>query len=86
MHPGYPRQLSSYWNGFPNDIESALTWYNGGVYVFKDTQTWFFLHSSDSIGILSSYPESVTKWWNDDPNISGYAAFRYVCLRVAVTN
>ena len=54
--------------------------------MFKDTQTWFFLHSSDSIGILSSYPESVTKWWNDDPNISGYAAFRYVCLIVAVTN
>ena len=85
MDPGYPRQLSSYWH-FPNDIESALTWYNGGVYVFKDTQTWFFLHSYDSIGILSSYPESVTKWWNDDPNISGYAAFRYVCLGVAVTN
>ena len=78
VDPGYPRPLSSYWKGIPRDIEGALPWYNGGVYVFKDTQSWFFLHSSDSIGITSGYPKSVTTWWSDTPKISGYTVFRYV--------
>ena len=77
MDPGYPRPISLYWKGVPSDIEGALPWYNGGVYVFKDTQTWFFLHNDDSVDVLSSYPKSVTNWWSDASEITGYTVFRY---------
>lgn len=79
VEPGYPRNISSYWKGTPSNIEGALPWYNGGVYVFKDTQTWFFLHSEDSIGVSSSFPNSITKWWSMTSRLSGYTVVRYVC-------
>lgn len=78
MDPGYPRSVSSYWKGVPSDIEGALPWYNGGVYVFKDTQNWLFLHSDQSIGVSSNYPKSVMQWWSDEPELARYTAFRYV--------
>ena len=77
MDPGYPRPVSSYWKGVPSDIEGALPWYNGGVYAFKDTQNWFFLHSDESIGVSSNNTKSVMQWWSDEPELTGYTALRY---------
>jgi len=61
-------------------MEGVLPWHNGGVYVFKDTQNWFFLHSSQSIGVSSSYPKSIMQWWSDELELTGYTALRYVLL------
>lgn len=80
MDHGYPRSVSSYWKGVPSDIEGVLPWHNGGVYAFKDTQNWFFLHSGQSIGVSSSYPKSITQWWSDEPELTGYTALRYAVV------
>ena len=77
MDHGYPRSVSSYWKGVPSDMEGVLPWHNGGVYVFKDTQNWFFSHSSQSIGVFSSYPKSIMQWWGDELELTGYTALRY---------
>ena len=61
-------------------MEGVLPWHNGGVYVFKDTQNWFFSHSSQSIGVLSSYPKSIMQWWSDELELTGYTALKYVLL------
>lgn len=82
---GYPRTVSSYWKGVPSDMEGVLPWHNGGVYVFKDTQNWFFLHSSQSIGVSSSYPKSIMQWWSDDTELTGYTALRYVLIKTMVS-
>ena len=80
VDPGYPRSVSSYWNGLPSDIEGALQWYNGGVFVFKDTQHWLFVHSEQSISVPSSYPESITQWWSSESDFADYTVFRSVSL------
>ena len=80
VDPGYPRSVSSYWNGLPSDIEGALQWYNGGVFAFKDTQHWLFVHSEQSISVPSSYPESITQWWSSEPDFADYTVFRSVSL------
>lgn len=85
MDTGYPRTVGSYWKGVPSDIEGVLPWHNGGVYVFKDTQNWFFLHSSQSIGVSSSYPKSIMQWWSDDTELTGYTALRYVLIKTMVS-
>lgn len=77
MDHGYPRSVSSYWKGVPSNMEGVLLWHNGGIYVFKDTQNWFFSHSSQSIGVLSSYPKSIMQWWSNELELTGYTALRY---------
>ena len=79
MPRGYPKPISDYWKNVPSDIEAAFSWYNGGVYFFKDCRFWFFLHDEPEgfIGVESeNYPMSIERWWKHDMQFSGYTVIR----------
>jgi uncharacterized protein YneR len=61
----------------PKDIEAAISWYNGGVYFFKDAQYWFFLHGDKTVGVSSEHPKPVREWWKGTIELSGYTVFRH---------
>jgi hypothetical protein len=69
--------MEEYWTDIPEGIHAAFTWYNGGVYFFKDTEFWYFdLENNDNNMIEQSYPKSIKVWWNDLQNFAGYSVFR----------
>lgn len=56
---GYPRSISQYWPGLPNNIDAAVTWKEEGVtYFFKGSQYWRFDGTSPSSG----YPKDISNW------------------------
>ena len=54
---GYPRKISDYWPGLPDNIDAAVTIKTTGyTFFFKGTQYWRFKDSSPSPG----YPKSIS--------------------------
>ena len=69
--------MEEYWTDIPEGIHAAFTWYNGGVYFFKETEFWYFdLENNDNNMIEQSYPKSIKVWWEDLQNFTGYSVFR----------
>lgn len=73
---GYPKAVGDYWVGVPKDLDAAVSWYNGGVYFFKDAQFWFFLHGDKAVGVPRGYPKPVREWWQGTMDLYGYTLFR----------
>ena len=73
----YPKPMEDYVKGIPKNIDAAFTWYNGGVYFFKENMFWFFkIEKNDNDMTQQSYPRSINVWWNDLQNFTGYSVFR----------
>ena len=52
--PGYPRSISSDWDGMPGNLDAAFTWKNGKTYFFKGDKYWRF----SEVGIMDrGYPK-----------------------------
>jgi hypothetical protein len=69
--------MEDYVKGIPKNIDAAFTWYNGGVYFFKENMFWFFkIEKNDNDMTQQSYPKSIKVWWNDLQNFTGYSVFR----------
>lgn len=52
--PGYPRSISSDWDGLPSNLDGAFTWTNGKTYFFKGDKYYRF----SNIGIMDrGYPK-----------------------------
>ena len=83
---GYPRSISQYWPGLPNDIDAAVTWKDMDVtYFFKGSQYWRFDGTSPSSG----YPKDISNWsglpsgldaafqWGKDNNLYFFQGSQY---------
>ena len=69
--------MVDYWKGIPENIDAAFTWYNGGVYFFKDKNFWLFKTENDNHNAIKpTYPKSIKVWWNDLQDFTGYSVFR----------
>ena len=56
---GYPRSISQYWPGLPNNIDAAVTWKDEGVtYFFKGSRYWRYSGTTPSSG----YPKDISNW------------------------
>jgi len=63
--PGYPRDISSGWNGLPGNLDAAFTWTNGKTYFFKGSQYWRF----SEIGRMDrGYPKDFSKGFSGVPD------------------
>lgn len=58
---GYPKPMKNYWIGIPTKVQAAFTWYNGGVYFFKDAEFWLFVSGLGS-SVNHPYPKSTENW------------------------
>ena len=62
--PGYPRSISSDWDGLPANLDAAFTWTNGKTYFFKGSKYWRF---SDVGQMDSGYPKQLDKGFSGIP-------------------
>ena len=62
--PGFPRSISSDWDGLPSDIDAAFTWTNGKTYIFKGSKYWRFTNQK----IDNDYPKLISAGFADIPN------------------
>ena len=73
IYTGYPKLITTYWRGVPENIDSALQTLEGETIFFKGGQYYKIQHNSMSV--LPSYPKPLGPDWlgcNDDqsePNI-----------------
>ena len=74
---GYPKRIQTYWTGIPDKVHAAFTWYNGGVYFFKDAEFWLFIPRVEVNEIKLLWPRSIKIWWKDREQLTGYSVFRY---------
>jgi len=56
LDPGFPRFISDYWEGIPNNLDAAFTWTNGKLYFFKGSQYW---RISNDGRLDSGFPRSI---------------------------
>eukprot|EP00094_Tigriopus_californicus_P012504 TCALIF_12089-PA protein Name:"Similar to Mmp14 Matrix metalloproteinase-14 (Rattus norvegicus)" AED:0.09 eAED:0.09 QI:65/1/0.8/1/1/1/5/0/473 len=61
---GYPRDLSSDWDGLPPNVDAAFTWTNGKTYFFKGSKYWSFTNQV----MDSGYPKQIAKGFEGIPN------------------
>jgi len=62
--PGYPRDISSAWDGLPGNLDAAFTWTNGKTYFFKGSQYWRF----SEVGRMDrGYPKDFSKGFSGVP-------------------
>jgi YHS domain-containing protein len=50
---GYPAKINDSWLGVPNNLDSAMTWFNGRTYFFKRNGFWIF----DNLDIRTTHTE-----------------------------
>lgn len=62
--PGYPRSISTDWDGMPGFIDAAFTWTNGRTYFFKGTRYWRFTNFT----MDADYPKLISKGFSGIPN------------------
>lgn len=63
--PGYPRSISSDWDGMPGNLDAAFTWKNGKTYFFKGDKYWRF----SEVGIMDrGYPKDFSKGFDGIPD------------------
>jgi len=62
--PGYPRPISSDWNGLPSNLDAAFTWTNGKTYIFKGSKYWRFTNQNLDAG----YPKAISKGFDGIPD------------------
>ena len=62
----------------PKRIEAAFTWYNGGVYFFKQSKYWLFVPGQNSVN--ETYSNSLKEWWwaADEQKYRDYNVFRFI--------
>ncbi|CAB4059170.1 MMP14 [Lepeophtheirus salmonis] len=61
---GYPRRISSDWEGLPPDLDAGFTWTNGRTYFFKGSKYWRFTNQNMDEG----YPKLISKGFVGIPN------------------
>ena len=64
MEPGYPRFISSGWDGLPSNIDAAFTWTNGKTYIFRGSKYWRFTNRE----LDSGYPKPIAKGFDGIPD------------------
>jgi len=63
--PGYPRSISSDWDGMPGNLDASFTWTNGKTYFFKGSKYWRF----SAFGKLDrGYPKPLDKGFSGIPS------------------
>ena len=68
--PGFPRSISSDWDGLPGSLDAAFTWINGKIFFFKGTKFWRF----SSIGQMDvGFPKDISQFTGIPDNVD--AAF-----------
>jgi len=65
VEPGYPRSISSDWDGLPGNLDASFTWTNGKTYFFKGSKYWRF---SDVGQMDAGYPKELDKGFSGIPN------------------
>ena len=65
VEPGYPRSISSDWDGLPGNLDASFTWTNGKTYFFKGSKYWRF---SDVDKMDSGYPKNLEEGFSGVPN------------------
>ena len=59
---GYPKQISSYWPGVPDDIDEIFLWgHNWKVYFFKGHQ--YYRYNDQAGKVDSGYPLDISQGW-----------------------
>lgn len=53
---GYPRRISTDWDGLPGSLDAALTWADGKTFFFKGNKYWRFRNRRRDIG----YPKLIS--------------------------
>lgn len=61
IYPGYPKLITKYWRGLPENIDSALQTPDGETYFFKGAQ--FYKFHRYSFSVLPSYPKPIGPYW-----------------------
>ena len=62
--PGYPKNVSQFWEGLPANIDASFTWTNGKSYFFKGTHYWRFSDGKKDKG----YPRLIKKGFEGIPD------------------
>ena len=58
---GYPKPISSFWKGIPNDIETVFRWSNGQTYFFKESNYYRFNFTLGAVD--NGYPRKISGAW-----------------------
>ncbi|XP_054159824.1 stromelysin-3-like [Oppia nitens] len=66
---GYPRKISSDWDGLPGNLDSALTWADGKTFFFKGDKYWRFKNMHMDKG----YPKPISTGFAGIPDKVGAA-------------
>ncbi|CAL4067849.1 unnamed protein product [Meganyctiphanes norvegica] len=64
VHDGYPKSISTNWDGLPSNIDAAFTWSNGKTYFFKGSTYYRFSNGK----MDNDYPKSISKGFAGIPN------------------
>ena len=64
---GYPQLMSSRFKGVPEDVASALTWYNDDVYFFKNESYWVWSPTG-----AATKKKPISDWWRKRPELKRY--------------
>jgi len=64
VESGYPRFISSGWDGLPSNIDAAFTWTNGKTYIFRGSKYWRFTNRD----LDSGYPKAISKGFDGIPD------------------
>lgn len=61
---GYPRRISTDWDGLPGNLDAALTWADGKTFFFKGSKYWRFNDKK----MASGYPKDISVGFAGIPN------------------
>ena len=65
VEPGYPRSISSDWDGLPGDLDASFTYTNGKTYFFKGSNYWRFSAAGQ---VDPGYPRDISVGFPGIPN------------------
>lgn len=57
----YPKPISSFWKGIPNDIDTVFRWSNGHTYFFKENNYYRFNLTRRTMD--DGYPRKIAGAW-----------------------
>ena len=66
INSGYPRRISDYWHGVPNNIDGVFRYANGITYFFKGSVYYRFNDVTRKVD--AKYPKKIKSFWKGIPD------------------